>query len=39
MAKKKKRKEDTGTKVKFSSELTGLIFVLISVIGIGRLVL
>ena len=35
MAKKKKRKEDTGTKVKFSSELTGLIFVLISVIGIG----
>lgn len=35
MAKKKKRKEDTGNKVKFSSELTGLIFVLISVIGIG----
>jgi len=34
MAKKKKRKETT-TKVKFSSELTGLIFVLIGIIGIG----
>ena len=34
MAKKKKRKEDNN-KVKFSTELTGLILVLISVIGIG----
>ena len=34
MAKKKTRK-DTGTKVKFSTELTGLIFVLIGIIGIG----
>ncbi len=34
MAKKKKRKEDIN-KVKFSTELTGLILVLISVIGIG----
>lgn len=35
MAKKKKRKSESSSKVKFSSELTGLIFVLISVIGIG----
>ena len=35
MAKKKKRKEST-SKVKFSSELTGLIFVLIGIIGIGN---
>lgn len=35
MAKKKKSKQDSGSKVKFSSELTGLIFVLISIIGIG----
>src|SRR5574344_453552 len=35
MAKRKKRKESSGSKVKFSSELTGLIFVLISIIGIG----
>lgn len=35
MAKKKKRKEENSSKIKFSSELTGLIFVLISVIGIG----
>ncbi len=35
MAKKKTSKQDTKTKVKFSSELTGLIFVLISIIGIG----
>lgn len=35
MAKKKKRKSENSSKVKFSSELTGLIFVLISVIGIG----
>lgn len=35
MAKKKRRKEENSSKVKFSSELTGLIFVLISVIGIG----
>ncbi|MDD4187418.1 MAG: DNA translocase FtsK [Bacilli bacterium] len=35
MAKKKKRKDDSSSKVKFSAELTGLIFVLISVIGIG----
>ena len=34
MAKKKKRKEDNN-KVKFSTELTGLILILISVIGIG----
>ncbi len=34
MAKKKKRKDETG-KVKFSTELTGLILLLISVIGIG----
>ena len=34
MAKRKKRKEST-SKVKFSSELTGLIFLLIGVIGIG----
>ena len=35
MTKKKKRKSESSSKVKFSSELTGLIFVLISVIGIG----
>ncbi len=35
MAKKKKSKQDNKSKVKFSSELTGLIFVLISIIGIG----
>ena len=35
MAKKKKRKSESSSKVKFSSELTGLIFVLIGVIGIG----
>ncbi|MDD2505218.1 MAG: DNA translocase FtsK [Bacilli bacterium] len=35
MAKKKKRKNTEDNKVKFSSELTGLILVLISVIGIG----
>jgi len=35
VAKKKKRKDDSSSKVKFSAELTGLIFVLISVIGIG----
>ena len=34
MAKKKTRKESTG-KVKFSSELTGLIFILIGIIGMG----
>ena len=34
MAKKKKRKDETD-KVKFSTELTGLILLLISVIGIG----
>jgi S-DNA-T family DNA segregation ATPase FtsK/SpoIIIE len=36
MAKKKKRKDSNEGKVKFSSELTGIIFVLISVIGIGN---
>ena len=35
MAKKKKSKQESVKKVKFSSELTGLIFVLISIIGIG----
>jgi S-DNA-T family DNA segregation ATPase FtsK/SpoIIIE len=35
MAKKKKRKDDGENKVKFSAELTGLIFVLIGIIGIG----
>ena len=35
MAKKKKRKDSNNNKVKFSSELTGLILVLISIIGIG----
>ena len=35
MAKKKKRKE-TASKVKFSAELTGLIFILIGIIGIGN---
>lgn len=35
MAKKKKRKNSKANKVKFSAELTGLIFVLISIIGIG----
>ncbi len=34
MAKKKTRKQST-SKVKFSSELTGLIFILIGIIGIG----
>ena len=35
MAKRKKRKTTT-SKVKFSSELTGLIFILIGIIGIGN---
>lgn len=35
MAKRKKRKSPDASKVKFSAELTGLILVLISVIGIG----
>ena len=37
MAKKKKRKNPEGSKVKFSAELTGLILILISIIGIGSL--
>lgn len=36
MAKKKKRKNSDEGKVKFSAELTGLILVLISIIGIGN---
>ena len=36
MAKKKKRKNSDEGKVKFSSELTGLILVLVSIIGIGN---
>ena len=36
MAKKKKRKSSSDKNVKFSSELTGLIFVLIGIIGIGN---
>ena len=35
MAKRKRRKTSSKSKVKFSAELTGLIFVLIGVIGIG----
>lgn len=35
MAKKKKNKKQENNKIKFGSELTGLILVLISVIGIG----
>ena len=36
MAKKKKRKNSEEGKVKFSAELTGIILVLVSIIGIGN---
>ena len=36
MAKKKKRKNSDEGKVKFSAELTGIILVLVSIIGIGN---
>ena len=35
MAKKKKRKSESSSKSKFSSELIGLILVLVGIIGIG----
>ena len=35
MAKKKKRKGESASKTKFSSELIGLLLVLVGIIGIG----